>query len=375
MTTPVGTASADAPAVALAASAARAMAMGGVVAASRVVPAGGVVAADRAAAVARAVATDELPLPESLRVVDAVLADVAAGAGIERIWALSVGELADGLRQVHSARARLAAVEAALIMQADAVGAKDQTGASSTASWLSSVLRTHRVEAGRMVRFAQTVTAQPPAVEVLATGVASPAHAQVVADAMEQLDGSCEAMDPPARAAAIDFLTTQAGLLTPPELSRAATALIETMTAAPSVDDPEEAAAVAREEARRARDRWLAITTRHDGTSDGRWHRLDAVGTAALITFLERAAHRSAPTPTNDGGRRQAKERQAKSRQARRRQGVRGLTGHPTGQHQTRQSVTSAATLNGWSTRCHRWRSWRWPGLICPARTAVAALS
>jgi hypothetical protein len=97
-------------------------------------------------------------------------------------------------------------------------------------------------------------------------------------------------VDAATRVRAVEFLSHYARTLDPLAFATAAQALVETLTTRPDTDDPDEAAAVAREAAEKPVNRFLQITQQLDGTSSGRWRGLDPVSTAALLAFLHHAA-------------------------------------------------------------------------------------
>ncbi len=232
------------------------------------------------------------PLLEGLILAEAGL-DAAAGHGARRVWQLSTADTGAALVRVRALAARLAAVETALVAHAEAVAASEELGSSSMARWLSARLGVTLTEANQMARDAELFTRQPRATRLLAQGRVGVDHARVLAQALDAID-ALEGVDDEVREQAAGFLDDQAVLLTPRELSRAATHLIETLTVRPSSDDPNEAQAVAREADRLPEDRWIRVLTAADGTSSGRWRGLDPIGTAALVAFLHHAGARPA---------------------------------------------------------------------------------
>lgn len=220
---------------------------------------------------------------------DAVAALDPAATGTA--WQLSDAEVETGLATVLALQSRVTAVEAALLGQAQLRDLPAGTRASSLPRWLGDRFRLSRVDASARDRAAQALGRHPAVLEALGAGTLTAEQAGVVAAALDRMDAlpDIQAAD---RAAAARFLLAQCGALTPRDLARAGQAVLEALTVAPSTDDPADADAVARDEARAEADAQAA--ERNDVTVTRRRGRVRAildlgpVGAATLEAWLRR---------------------------------------------------------------------------------------
>jgi hypothetical protein len=104
------------------------------------------------------------------------------------LFGLGDSELRDLCRQVTSLASALAAVEGAVLAQAETRDVGAEVGATSTASWLAPETRLTRVEAHRRVRLARDLEELPATAGALADGRVVSEQAPVICDALAQLD-------------------------------------------------------------------------------------------------------------------------------------------------------------------------------------------
>ena len=185
------------------------------------------------------------PVVTGLRTAAAALDPGALGLG----WQLGDDEVEISLESVQDLKARTAAYEAMLLREVECRDLRERTQASTVQRWLGDRFRLSRAEAAAQVRAAQALGRHRVLGEALAAGAASPGQAEVIAGVLDTV-AVMPGVDLEERAAATRFLVGQCASLTPPELHRAGTGLIEALTVAPSVDDPADAAALDREAAR-----------------------------------------------------------------------------------------------------------------------------
>ena len=185
------------------------------------------------------------PVVTGLRTAAGALDPDALGLG----WQLADDEVETALATVQDLRARTAAVEAMLLREAGTRDLKARTQASSTVRWLGDRFRLSRADANARVRVAEALGRHPVLSDALGSGAVTGEQAEAltpVLDAVAALPGLHEEE----RAAAGRFLVAQCATLTPRELARAGGALVEALTVTPSVDDPADAGALAREQER-----------------------------------------------------------------------------------------------------------------------------
>ena len=165
------------------------------------------------------------------------------------VWQLSDDEVEAGLAGLFDVASRMAALQGALLREAETRDLKSRTRALTVVRWLGDRFQLSRADAGARVRAAEGIGRHVQVAESLATGTVSPEQAEVLArvlDTIEALPGVEEAE----RAAAGQFLVAQCDTLTPGDLARAGRALVEALIVTPSADDPADAAALEREAAR-----------------------------------------------------------------------------------------------------------------------------
>ncbi len=218
------------------------------------------------------------------------------------VWQLTDDEVETALVDLERTEARLVAVRAALVHEADLRGLKQRTQALSVEGWLRDRFRLSTPEAKRRTATAALLLGQPEVHDALAGGHLTPEQASVVATALDSVD-ALEQVDPRNRQAATDFLIHQTTALAPRALTIAATALVEQLTRSPSVDDPADEEAVARELAAAEAAAQLADTNsltirRHpDGSVTGRFS-VRPTDVAVLTPWLKQA---DVPHPGTDG--------------------------------------------------------------------------
>jgi hypothetical protein len=239
-----------------------------------------------------AATTPQQTTADVVRVLGRVRAPLAAVAGAP-LWQLPVPALVAALEAQAQVDAAATATRAALVAAADERGLQTLTGAPSLERYLTQRLRLSRAEANAWVRDAHTLRAAPEARDALAAATVTSEQGRVIAAALSALPPVRE----PVRAAAADLLVEQAGVLDPLGLGNVARHLQETVTTAPDVDDPADAAAVqaeadaaqaaaAQSAVERARALRHLTWRRHvDGSVSGRFH-LDPLGGQTLLTAL-----------------------------------------------------------------------------------------
>ena len=165
------------------------------------------------------------------------------------VWQLTDDEVEAGLGGLRDVTSRVAALQGALLREAEGRDLKKRTSASTVERWLGDRFQVSRAEAAAQVRAAQAIGRHPLLGEALGHGAASPGQAEVIAGVLDTVAVMPGVPDED-RSAAGRFLVGQCATLTPAELARAGRALVEALTVAPSVDDPADQAALDREQAR-----------------------------------------------------------------------------------------------------------------------------
>ncbi|WP_433118931.1 DUF222 domain-containing protein [Micromonospora sp. CA-246542] len=177
------------------------------------------------------------------------------------VWALADHDLIAVLDATHRLTQRLAAVQLAAIRELDGRGTAVALGASSTAVWLRERLRLDVGAARRLVGLAASVDAAPPAVrEALTDGTVSVEQARVIADTAATVSAvaGAEVADK-----AVGVLVEWAGRFDPMLLRRMGTRILDHV--APDLADAADAAALAAEDARAARDRHVTVSEQTGG--------------------------------------------------------------------------------------------------------------
>ena len=194
-----------------------------------------------------------------------LMAKAAGAAG--SAWQLADGDVERGLSLLVRLQAQTVALQAVLLAEAESRDLKARTQAPTTERWLGDRFRLSRADAGVRVRGAQALGRHAVVTEALAAGTATVEQAETLTPVLDAVD-AMPGVDKGERAAAGRFLVAQCDTLTPRDLARAGRALLEALTATPSLDDPADAEAVAREqeraeaEAQEAERSFLTVTRR-----------------------------------------------------------------------------------------------------------------
>ncbi len=222
----------------------------------------------------------EHPLLAALRAMVGPVKDATQG----NAWSMSDTEITVGLGEVAAMKSMLAAVETALVGEADTRNL-GVAGATTTAGWLRSTMRVSPTTARHTVSLARAARSV-----CAATGAALTAarvnieQAQVIVGVM----GDLPRVGAVLAAAAEDFMIGAASMVDPIELRKAGRHLCETLTTKP---DPEERAR------RQTERRYLHLIPAYDGMTVLRG-LLDAESAAILAAALDPL---SAPEPADDG--------------------------------------------------------------------------
>jgi hypothetical protein len=194
-------------------------------------------------------------------------ARAALGKDPGETWRLADAELTASVRELVALRAQ---VDAALVAAAGEAAARGTwlPSSPSPAAWLCQLGRMDRRDADALLRLADA--ARKGCAETLRgmrLGLVTAAHARIITDTLAALPDSVTAEE---RGELEDLLVDSSGMLRPGELREAARTALETFAArTPTVDDPDEAAAVAEELARaeeaKASRRRLALRQQADG--------------------------------------------------------------------------------------------------------------
>jgi len=217
-------------------------------------------------------------------------------------WALSDGELIDGLDRLQVEQQRLAAVNLMLMLvrELDGRGLAVEQGASSTAVWLRDRMRISASAARRLVELAAAVDTAPAVVRGgLAAGVLSLEQAHVVTRALAALPAEVgPAVVDKAAATLVDYARDYE----PVSLRRLGERILQVV--APDVAEEAERAALERAEQRAERDRHFTLSDAGDGAVrlSG---RLGAEAAAVVRAALEPLC-RPIPGDTRTPGQRRA---------------------------------------------------------------------
>jgi hypothetical protein len=197
-------------------------------------------------------------------------------------------ELTGCLDRVHTLTNRLAALQLALVREADARGLAAEAGATSTSTWLADRWRQHHGTVARLVKLAGTVRDGTRA--ALASATVNVEQAAVISAAVGGLPTEH-------RGEAERFLLEQAHLFGPRQLSRLGERLLHVV--APEVADRRDAEALERAERRAFQDRALSVldVPGSSGVRLSGW--LDREGAAVVRAALDPLC---APCPDPAGG-------------------------------------------------------------------------
>jgi hypothetical protein len=193
------------------------------------------------------------------------LHEVLDGVEMDRLWALSPGELGECLVEAYAAQARLAALTLGLVAQADRSDLAAHEGLTGLVAWLRERVRLAPGEGKRQVGLARALEEYPVTGAALAAGGFPAASAQVIVQALEALP---DEVDSTVRERAEEYLAGEAHAQDTAGLRRLAAHLGEVVD--PEGADRRLAEQLARAEARAARAMFLRL--RHDeatATTDG----------------------------------------------------------------------------------------------------------
>jgi len=179
-------------------------------------------------------------------------------------------------------RARLEALELAVLAAADRDEVGAETGATSTAAWLAHQTLADRPEAAARVRLARALDVDRALTGAgLAAGDFSVAHAAVITQALADLPAD---LDPGLVVRAEKTLVEEAPQLTPTQLRAVGRHLLEVI--APELVEAGERDRLDRQDAAAFAHARLTLRSNGDGTSQG-WFRLPDLHAALLKTAVE----------------------------------------------------------------------------------------
>ena len=178
----------------------------------------------------------------------------AAAAGLDpsgpaAVWQLSDDDVETTLATLLEVEARTVALQAALLREAEARDLTARTRAATVERWLGDRFRLSRADAAARARDAVLLGRHPMVHAALADGRVTVEQAGVTATVLDRVALLPE-VSADERQEAARFLLDQGAALTPRDLARAGQAVLEALTATPSLDDPAEEAALAREQQR-----------------------------------------------------------------------------------------------------------------------------
>ena len=164
-------------------------------------------------------------------------------------WQLSDDQVQDAIALSLQIEARNTALRANLIAEADVRGLRERTQSSTTERWLADRYRLSHPDARARVEQAAVFVRHPRLVDALTDGTVTVEQAGVIAQALDQV-ADLPLLEECERGQAAEFLIELAVTLVPRELARAGAEIVEKLTRTPSVDDPGEEDALAREQRR-----------------------------------------------------------------------------------------------------------------------------
>jgi hypothetical protein len=194
-------------------------------------------------------------------------------------------------------RARLDALELKVLAAADRDDVGAETGATSTAAWLSHVTLADRAETVRRVKLARALDDEHQETSAgLAAGDYSTQHAGVMVHALHELP---DELEPDLRMRAEKTLVEEAHHLTPKQLRIVGKHLLDVV--APEVVEAKERNRLDRQDAAAYANARLAMRANADGTTDG-WFRLpnlhaQIIKTAVEAVIAPRKSDRPEPDP------------------------------------------------------------------------------
>ena len=164
-------------------------------------------------------------------------------------WQLADDQVQDAIAVSLQIEARNAALRATLLAEANLRGLRERTQSSTTERWLADRYRLSHPDARARVEQAHVFVRHPRVVEALTEGSVTVEQASVIAHALDQV-ADLPLVEEDEREQAADLLIEQSQELVPRELARAGQQIVQHLTRTPSVDDPAEEDAIAREQRR-----------------------------------------------------------------------------------------------------------------------------
>jgi hypothetical protein len=185
------------------------------------------------------------PLLAAAGCASAALGTAARGCA----WQLSDDQVQDALTVALRIEGQAAALRANLIAEADVRGLRDRTQSTTTQRWLEGRYRLSTPDARTRVEQAEAFTRHPQLTAALGEGAVTVEQASVIGQSLDRV-ADLPLVDEDEREQVAAFLIEAAATLIPRELAGAGAEIVEHLTRTPSVDDPGEAEAVAREQRR-----------------------------------------------------------------------------------------------------------------------------
>ncbi|MGH3646456.1 MAG: DUF222 domain-containing protein [Micromonosporaceae bacterium] len=246
----------------------------------------------------RAFGVDAHPVADAFNVMGAQLDKLSDVP----LWSLSDGDVGELLGQAARLESRLAALKLRLVAEADGRDLGRRAGAPSTQTWLRSQLAATPQAAKAQVRLAAALRRREATLPALAAGRISPAHARVVADAVEELP---EGTDPQMRERAERYLVECCERFDPHQVAKLGRRILDVID--PDAADEYEGERLAELEKRAWRRRELRFTPDGHGSVFVRG-RLDVESAAVVRRALDplakpRPADTGRPDPRSAGAR------------------------------------------------------------------------
>jgi hypothetical protein len=211
------------------------------------------------------------------------------------LWSMSDDDVVELLASLQGLAAQVDAALLAGIREADCRDLGKRAGATSTARWLSGLLRTRPGQASRRVKLARDLdTTLVPTQAMLTTGEISVEHADVIAQTLRDLPA---AAGPDVRFAAEQAMLEHTEVMNPKDLATIGSTILNAVD--PELADHLLAKQLADQEAREARQRELSLSDDPYSTSSFLRGKLDAETTELLRVALEPLAK---PRPTTADG-------------------------------------------------------------------------
>ncbi|HEX4699301.1 MAG TPA: hypothetical protein VH857_08090 [Actinomycetes bacterium] len=176
-------------------------------------------------------------------------------------WQLADDQVQDAIALSLQIEARNAALRATLIAEANTRCLRDRTQSTTTEGWLAGRYRLSTPDARARVEQSDVLARHPRVADALTEGAVTVEQAAVIAQTLDRV-ADLPLVEPDKREQAAEFLVEQAAALIPRELERAGQQIVAHLTRTPSVDDPAEADAVARERRRAEEEAEAAVRDR-----------------------------------------------------------------------------------------------------------------